>query len=296
MEGQWFKVLYILIWELGKHRWGKKGQVFSDAKIALVAIWAAVHDRPMSWACRRANWHGQCPWAMLPSQPTMSRRLRTIGVWLILLQAFNALNEQLPADMYKRIDAHPLPVGGASKDRQAKSGYGAGYLCRGYKLHEIHSSSGHIDALALSPMRDKEQILAPRLISELQGGGYLAGDNQYDSNQLYTHAAQQNYQLLAPRREAAKKLGHCHHAPERLRAIALLDNPLACCGQKRSMGQDLLEGRRGIERDFAHETSFAGGLAHLPFWVRTPHRVAVWVQCKLLIYLAKTNLLHLRST
>jgi hypothetical protein len=292
MEGQWFSLLYEAVTRLGKLRGGKSGQVYSDARIALVALWAALHDRPVAWACRLENWYGRCPWFALPSQPTVSRRLRTYGVGLVLTQVFEELNDRLPRGLFKLIDAHPVPVGGASKDREARAGWGAGHLTKGYKLHEIHSGSGHIDSWTLSPMRDKEQTLAPLLIARLSGGGYLVGDNQYDSNALYRLAGQQNFQLLAPPRPNARNRGHRRHEPERLRGLALYENPLACCGQKRSMGQDMMDARKAIERHFAHQTAFVGGLSPLHWWVRTPHRVALWILCKFLIYLAKVTSKH----
>jgi hypothetical protein len=297
MEGQWFAVLYEVITRLGKLRGGKPGQVYSDARVALVALWAALHDRPIAWACQMDNWQGHCPWLTLPSQPTVSRRLRTVGVGLLLTQAFAELNDHLPTGLFKLIDAHPAPVGGASKDREARAGWGAGHLTKGYKIHEIHSGSGHIDAWTLSPMRDKEQTLALQLIPRLSGGGYLVGDNQYDSNRLYRLAGQHNFQLIAPPRPQAQGLGHRRHAAERLRSLALWENPLACCGQPRSMGQAMVHARKEIERHFAHQSAFVGGLGPLPWWVRTPHRVALWIHCKFLIYLAKmtSKSLHLQA-
>jgi hypothetical protein len=49
---------------------------YSDEVICAVYWWAVVHDRPTSWACRRENWSAEQA-RPLPSQPTMSRRLRS---------------------------------------------------------------------------------------------------------------------------------------------------------------------------------------------------------------------------
>lgn len=49
-----------------------------------------------------------------------------------------------------------------------------------------------------------------------------------------------------------------------------------------------LHGLRGaIERDYGNATSFGGGLAPLPAWVRGLHRVRTWVWAKLLINAAR---------
>jgi hypothetical protein len=56
-----------------------------------------------------------------------------------------------------------------------------------------------------------------------------------------------------------------------LRGLALLASPF---------GRDLYEARDQIERDFAHLTSFGGGLSGLPSWVRRLGRVGIWVEAK----------------
>ena len=284
MEGQLWRILYDLMVPLGKFRSGKPGQIHSDCQVALVLLWAALHDRPMNWTCQINNWHGQCPWLSLPSNSTMSRRAKTIGVWLILCQVFDTLNSLRPPNIFQRIDARPLTVGGASKDQDARRGYGAGQLVKGYKLHELRSSSGHIDGWALSAMADKEPVVAPRLIAQIQDdGGYVTGDNGYDTNALYEQCGRQGLQLLAPPRPSAKGLGHRPHSRFRIRGLSMLENPLAVCGIQESYGQRLLKSRGAIERDFGHEVSLGCGFSSLPPWIRTPHRVGPWVQCKLII-------------
>ena len=53
------------------------GVVFPDRWILPVYFRAVLHDRPTRWACDPANWPSDLAPARLPSQPTMSRRLRT---------------------------------------------------------------------------------------------------------------------------------------------------------------------------------------------------------------------------
>jgi len=212
-------------------------------------------------------------------------------VHLILGQVFDLLNDLTPTqDLFKRIDAHPLTVGGASKDKDAKCGFGAGKLAKGYKLHEIRSGNGHIDAWTLTAMADNDLQAAPGLVEQLpQGGGYLVADSQYDANTLYDQAARRGYQLVAPPQKKNRALGHRRHSPHRLRGRSMLDDPMAFFGQRPRLGPELLRARTAIERDFAHEVTCACGLKPLPFWVRTPHRTALWVKCKLIIVLAWTH-------
>jgi hypothetical protein len=291
MEGQLFESLYALMVPLGKLRAGKKGQQFADYQIAAVLLWAALNHHPRTWGVKIDNWRGYCPWFRLPSDATLSRRSRTVGVWIILAQLFDLFNSQSASGMFKRIDAHPLTVGGASKDPDAKPGFGAGGTSKGYKLHEIRSGQGHWEAWRFSAMRDKETTVAPLLFEQLNGGGYLAGDNAYDSNELYELAAAHNHQLVAPPRPSAKGIGHQRHSRFRRRALAMLSNPLQHSGQAQSFGQCLLGDRRAIERDFAHElTCPCCQLGPLPFWVRRPHRVGPWILCKFIILLTARSL------
>src|SRR3954454_5900357 len=91
MEGELWEVVYRLIEQEDKHRdraslRGRRLR-YADADVAAVLAWAALHDRPVSWACLPENWlrgpDGLRPW-VLPSQPTVSRRLRTVPVLQLL--------------------------------------------------------------------------------------------------------------------------------------------------------------------------------------------------------------------
>src|SRR5437763_16007670 len=64
--------LYRLATEMGKAFPG--GVLYSCAVIVGVYLWAAVHDRPTSWACRREHWPAEFAFARrLPSQSVVSR-------------------------------------------------------------------------------------------------------------------------------------------------------------------------------------------------------------------------------
>ena len=51
-----------------------RNAVYTHGQILAVLLWAALHDRPVSWACERGNWPMQAWRRALPDQSTMSWR------------------------------------------------------------------------------------------------------------------------------------------------------------------------------------------------------------------------------
>ncbi len=244
---------------------------YDDKCILEVYLWAVIHDRPTYWACKADNWPIHLRRRPRPSQSQMSRRLRTVAVQQLLARLYAALRDQLPRSLLKFVDGKPLPVGGCSKDRDAKFGHGAGTVLRGYKLVCLVDESGAIDDWRLGPMNICEHHQAVLLLPAAKGS-CLLGDAEYDKNHLYYAAAEQQVQLIAQSKRKAKNLGHRRHAPQRLTAFRLLQT---------EAGQHLMAVRTTIERSFGQATCFAGGLGPLPAWVRRPARVASWVAAKL---------------
>jgi len=266
--------LYRLATELGKKFQG--GVRYSAAVIVAVFLWAAIHDRPVSWACEQEHWPEDFDFARkLPSQSAMSRRLRSKAVKELLNAMEQALRERGEPHWVKTIDSKPLVVGSYSKDRDAKWGKATKHsYAKGYKLHAIWGGRPMPEAWRLEAMNVHDSTAATELIPLLSGSGYLLGDGQYESNRLYDLAGEHDHQLLAPRRQTAKGLGHQRHSPYRLRSIEL---------QQKPFGKQLSRQRSDIERTFGGLTCFGGGLAPLPSWVRRKHRVQLWVHAKLLI-------------
>ncbi len=272
-RARWLE-LYRLAMELGKAFPG--GVLYSCAVIVGVYLWAVVHDRPTSWACERVHWPSDLAFARrLPSQSVMSRRLRSKAVIALLQAMQRKLLDRGQLHWIKVIDSKPLVVSAYSKDRDARWGKATKHsFAKGYKLHAIWADRAVPETWRIEPMNVHDSTAAVRLFPELSGNGYLLGDGQYDSNRLYDLAGAQDHQLVAPRRQSAKALGHQRHSPYRLRSIEL---------QQTSFGQNLTRVRSAIERSFGGLTSFGGGLAPLPSWVRRTHRVWLWVQAKILI-------------
>src|SRR5579863_2654648 len=281
MEDELWRILYPLIQEQDNRRFRKKGVVFSDARILGVFFWAVLHDRPILWATRPANWPQEQRWRSLPSASTMSRRLRTLSLVTLLTQVWLRMVGQAKPSLVRMIDAKPLPVGGFSKDLDARWGQAADAKAKGYKLFSIWSRGAAVpEQWRLGSMNFCEPIVAMSMIPTLRGGGYLLGDSLYDTNPLHTLCAGHGLQLVAPRKKPGTQLGHQAHHPSRLRAIELLEPGAATPG---GFGPSLYAIRTSIERHFGHLGNFGGGLSPLPNWVRRPHRVVLWVAAKLVL-------------
>jgi hypothetical protein len=118
------------------------GNRYNAALIVGVLLWAALHDRPISWACQATHWPAELRMDKLPSQSTMSRRLRGLPV-LLLLQLLEtalkngAVKSASSAEPLKIIDAKPLVIGSYAKDPDAHWGRAAGCFAKGYKFYAV---------------------------------------------------------------------------------------------------------------------------------------------------------------
>lgn len=249
--------------------------------LVLTMLWAALHDRPVAWACQEANWKTTTlrP-ARLPSPATMSRRIDTVGIgllWRAIEQRLRDQSAQLPA-LSAFLDAKPLSIGGATKDPDARYGRAAGTMAKGYKLHTIWARRALPETWEVTPMNSGETTVAARLLPQLNAGGYLLADGNYDSNALFDMAWQRGYQLLTPLPKGRPGSGHHYQSPHRWRSIHLMNS---------AFGRTLYRSRITIEEAFGNATSFGGGLSPLPAWVRGLDRVRTWVWAKLLINAAR---------
>lgn len=246
--------------------------------ILLTVLWAALHDRPLRWASDPDNWKStRLRLPRLPSPATLSRRADSVGLgllWRAVQERFRASNP--PAAWLSFLDGKPLPVGGCTKDRDARYGRGAGTMAKGYKLHTVWSNGVLPEAWEVTPLNTAETVVARRLIPELQGGGYLLADGDYDVNELFDLAWRRGYQMVTPAPKAPP--GRRQQSPQRLRSIDLVQD---------DFGQALYGQRIGIEESFGNISSFGGGLGPLPAWVRGLPRVRTWVWAKLLINAAR---------
>lgn len=250
-----------------------------DRTIALVSLRATADDQPISWACRPENWSGLPAPPSWPSQPTMSRRLKTRAVQALLETVYAWLaGRETPDDRVTKLDGRPLLINPWSKDRDAGWGYALrGFGC-GYKVHVAWGSGPVPQAWEVRPLNAAEpRVAAERLVPALPiaaGKRYLPGDSAYDSNPLHGVAAARGYQLLAPQKRPGKGWGHCRHHPARIRGLEQLQTPY---------GERLYRRRAEVERAFAHWAVRREGLDELPAHVRRAHRVTRFVHQKLIL-------------
>jgi hypothetical protein len=276
VEGQLWRLILAILATVDKRRKRAK-QDFSDEDIVKVFYWSVIHDRPISWACQRRNWPLYLRRQQLPSNTTMSRRLRSASVVALLDALERRVTAPTHPHLYWMIDGKPLAISGCSKDRQAGYGRAARSKAKGYKIHAITAVDGSVANWRIAPMNKDERVMAERLLKTTNLAGYIAADANYDSNKLHKVCdARGNRQFVSPRRYGAgRKVGHRAQSPGRLRSIALLENP------QPDFGRQLLKDRSAIERHFGNATNWGGGLTHLPPWARTYRRVRRWVQAKL---------------
>jgi Transposase DDE domain len=279
MERELWPILYHYLQETAKEVHQKYKQL-QPWVLAATLLWAALHDRPVCWACDPTHWSTtRLRPLQLPSPATMSRRVDGVALGVF----WRALEQRLQGSGYPALlaflDGKPLPVGGNSKDPDAKWGRGAGSVVKGYKLHAVWSTRRLPEAWEVAPLNISEKEAARHLIPQLHSGGYLLADGEYDASPLYDQAFDHGYQLVAPYRKAKNPgCGKHYQSPQRLRSIELLHH---------DFGKHLYKVRTQIERSFGNATSFGGGLAPLPAWVRGLPRVRTWVWAKLLINAAR---------
>lgn len=247
---------------------------YRDYDVLAVLLWAVLHDRPISWATRRANWPIHDRRRPLPSDATMSRRLRAPRINRILRELIASMRGPDAQGLTLILDGRPLTIARHSRDRDARFGRAAGGMGKGYKLHEIVDAQGFCVDFRVTPLNVHELHPAAEMIAQLpiDATRWLLADSNYDVNRLYELAGGRGVQMLAARRTRARGLGHRRHSVYRLDAIELLERE-----------PQRLDPRRFIETCFAIQGNVVGGLGPLPNHVRNLHRVERWVAAKLAI-------------
>ncbi|MDY3561273.1 transposase [Gemmata sp. JC673] len=274
MERELWKVVYAALRKVAC-RFDQKYVQFQPWRLAAVLLWAALHDRPVCWACDRRNWSTtRLKPDRLPSEATMSRRARKTSFALFLSALADELKGSGPPAWELMVDGKPLPVGKCSKDPDAKPNQHG----RGYKLHTLWGTKYVPDVWEVTAARENEAAVAVRLLTQVRGAGYLYADGSYEDNRVYDAADASGYQLLAHPGTQATGQGHGYQSSNRLRALGMFAD---------GYGWDLYRRRTSIERRFGNAGAFGGGLAPLPNWVRRLGRVTRWVCCKLIINAAR---------
>jgi DDE family transposase len=255
-------------WEAPKRRLR-----YADALIVALFYWSVYHDRPQCWACERSNLGLRFRPRRLPSVSQLNRRIRSPRCQELLQCVKDYWAQRSPEGGLALLDSRPLRVGECSKDRHAKAGRVYGGFARGYRLHELLGHQGSVRAWEVTSMNVAESRVARRLLRQAQANSVILCDSNYDRTPLYEAAARRSAMLLAKPRKGAGQ-GHCRQSPKRLRSLELW----------RTAPREFATVRTQVERIFSQQSSFGGGLAPLPPWVRTLPRVRRWVDAKLTIY------------
>lgn len=275
MEHERYRSLRNMLRTVAKQHRDNPRCTHDDATIVLILLFAALHDRAISWACVPGNWPWQLRPRNMPSQSCVSRRWRSEGVMQLLASLFQNYREHLPRSSYKYIDATPLPVGGTSRDPQRGWGYCGGMKQPGYQLISVMNTQNVVESWCVAPLGIAERTAAHELLPFLSAGDVLVGDKGYDQEKLYEHAASRGITLITP---AVHRGGHAPtfaNCPQRGEADAYLQT---------TGGRWLKWQRVAHERLHAKWKRPPYGLDHLPQHVRRLHRVRLWVGLKLLIY------------
>lgn len=257
----------------------KRRPVYSDVLVVGMYLWAVAHDRPQVWACDRDNYRGTWMPKRLPSVSRFNRRLRSGRCQALLEGVLEESRRQPDGSCMRFLDGRPLPVGACSKDSQARAGRVHGGFARGYRLHACMTETGRFAAEKVVPLNVSEKRVAEELIERARPRGLVLADGNYDSGSLYDRVARHGGQLLTIVRAAAGR-GHRRQSPHRLLAIEIWRRHADWIRAKRAT----------VDRFFGQHSSYGGGLAPLPAWVRTQARVTRWVQAKIILYHVRLNL------
>ena len=252
------------------------GRTYSDRDVLLVVLWAALHDRPTSWACSAENWGGGRRPARLPHPSTVSRRSRTAAFAACLAAAHGRLREAFgPATPAAVIDGKPLCVSDYSRDPDARNGRAYRHFGKGYKLHAVVDLAGVVLGFEVLPLNVNERVPAGRLLASLPPGvRRVLADGNYDSSALHRRLEGTGVRLYAPPLKG-------YAGPRSHRRRRMLVRLLA--GR---FSRPLTDDREHVERQFALMGNVGCGLKGLPNWVRRSRRVERWVSAKLLFHQA----------
>lgn len=282
MSSREWKVVYRTIKQVArrmpKPRWRPE---YSDALIVAMYQWAVHHDRPQGWACRRENYNSRFRPRRLPSQSRFSRRIRSERCRALMTEVYKCLADVKNPSDANYIDGRPFPIGGCSKDRQARFGRVRGGKARGYRLHSLVSDNRRVLNWAVTPMNEAETTCARLLIDTAPAlADVILGDAVFDASDLYDAAASRGSTLVAAiRKDRLKSKPRANrNSPERLAAVE---------HWKHGLSQYVYRDRIAVEGTFGNQSSYGGGLGPLPAWVRTLPRVKRWIGAKLILYHAR---------
>ena len=278
MDDELFAALYHIAGQLWPRR--EKGMVYSGRLVVLLFLWTVIRGKPRGWVCDRRNLPAMLRDHDIPGPSQFRRRLRSQAVQAMLTEMENHVRRTPLSGMLGcwLLDAKPLVVSPYSKDKSARWGHAYDRKARGYKIFAMSDLEGRVAAWDCRPMNEAEPLVARTLVEHTDRPGYVLGDSIYDSGPLHELTAARDLQLIAPRKIPGGNIGRRARQPNRLHAIDMLETP------HNTFGPAMYRWRTSIERVFSRMVSSSVGLDHLPPFVRTPPRVRLWVQGKIILY------------
>lgn len=299
--GLLWNVLYCAVtevatrWTAAEPRRGHPDE-YSVAAVALVLLWAAYEDLPVSTAvdrlkdpryCRAMRLLGHRLPRKVPHASTLSRRAKRPDFWLFLLAVDAWLIHRLkPRCRRLIIDSTPLPVPYVSHDADATWGH---HQQRGYRWHTLISEDRVILFSSVEGANVHELTVAPRLVQKAAASGlrprYVLGDDGYDSEPLHGAVRSALHaRLIAP-------------FNDRGGTRAMRKTPLRAWLNERwgtSRIQNAHRLRPEVDRMYSVLKCRRFGLFALPPWIRHAPTVRRWIMMKELLYHA--YLLQRRSS
>jgi hypothetical protein len=267
--------------------------VYRDGLIAAMYLWCVWHDRPLCWACDRLHYNTLFRPRKLPSVSQFTRRVKTPSIRRVLRRVHDELAVVQRATPLSYLDAKPLVVGGASKDKQARRGRGVGSFAKGYKLHALVSQDGRIPLWSVCPLNVAEHVVARELCPGLPAtppDALILADSGYDAAPLHKALlalSPSAPRLLTPLRAQTRVKNGVHH-PVTLRQMGESRRQVvAAWNDHPHLAAFVLKSRIAVENTFSALSCVAGGLGPLPAWVRTLERVTRWVGAKIILYHAR---------
>lgn len=277
MDSHIWKVIYHPIRRADRSlpRLGRR-PVYSDGLIVAMYVWSVWHDRPLCWACDRKNYSSCFRPRKLPSVSQFCKRVSTLRCDAILQYLHRHLAGLKSLTELSFIDGRVIRVGPYSKDHDAKSGPAPGGMAKGYKCHAWGTQDGRIPVWSVMPLNISEKAVAGEMLRYERADGLVLADGGYDAGWLYDRVEADGGQFMTP---LPKNVGRGHRSQSKAR--------LRAAKYWRNLGGYVYRERLGIERIFAHQSAFGGGMGPLPPWVRTLPRVRRWIGTKLIIYHAR---------
>lgn len=280
MDSHGWRLVYQTIRKVDRQvpKFGRR-PTYPDTLIVAMYVWSVAHDRPLCWACDRRNYNSCFRPRRLPSVSQFCKRIKTERCDAILQRVHEVLSHiEWPTDV-SFIDGRALRVGPDSKDPEAVAGRAPGGFTRGYKLHAWATEDGRIPVWSVMPLNVNEKRVAREMLRYRRAEELVLADAQYDATWFYDYVADDGGCLLTPLPLNAGK-GHKVQSSVRIHAAHAWQGLAGYVYRKRA----------AIERIFAQQSAYGGGLAPLPPWVRRLDRVRRWVGAKLIIYHARWNL------